>query len=303
MRRLRALSLPRILLGLMFAVVVVAAAFIAVNVVLFDRSTRKVYDISLPSVVVSTDPAVIARGRHLVDSLGKCRQCHGESLNSGEDVAHGPFGVTRGGNLTLGKHGVRYTDAELARLIKHGVKRDGRSVLYMPSNETAWWPMEDVSALISYLRTVPPADGQPGKVEFGLLAKVFDRVDLIKLDIARHIDHERDDTAPAPAPTAQYGAYIARLCTRCHGEQLSGGPLPGAPPSLAVPSNLTPHPGGLLDWTFEDFDKLLTQGVRRNGKPLDPFMSLGAVSKLNETEKRALWVHLRSLPPREFGGR
>lgn len=300
MRRLGSRSL-RIILGLLLSVLAFATAFALINVVLFDRSTSKVYDIPLPSVAASNDPAVIARGRHLVDSLGKCRQCHGESLAAGEDVAHGPFGVSRGGNLTSGKHGIEYSDAELARLIKHGVKRDGRTVLYMPSNETAWWPMDDVIALISYLRTVPRADGQPGIVEFGLLAKIFDRLGLIELDIARHINHEREETPPAPAPTAEYGAYIARLCTRCHGEQLSGGPLPGAPPSFAVPSNLTPHPSGLVDWTFEDFDKLLTQGIRKNGEPLDPFMSLGAVSKLDDTEKRALWAHLRSLPPRELG--
>lgn len=301
MRRLGPRSILRIILGLLLSVLAFATAFAMINVVLFDRSTSKVYDIPLPSVVASNDPAVIARGRHLVDSLGKCRQCHGESLASGKDVAHGPFGVSRGGNLTSGKHGIEYSDAELARLIKHGVKRDGRTVLYMPSNETAWWPMDDVVALISYLRTVPRTDGLPGKVDFGFFAKFFDRLGLIELDIARHIDHNREETPPAPAPTAEYGAYIARLCTRCHGEQLSGGPLPGAPPSLPVPSNLTPHPSGLVDWTFEDFDKLLTQGIRKNGEPLDPFMSLGAVSKLDDTEKRALWAHLRSLPPRDLG--
>ena len=153
MRRLGPRSILRIILGLLLSVLAFATAFAMINVALFDRSTSKVYDIALPSVVASNDPAVIARGRHLVDSLGKCRQCHGESLASGEDVAHGPFGVSRGGNLTSGKHGIEYSDAELARLIKHGVKRDGRTVLYMPSHETAWWPMDDVVALISYLRT------------------------------------------------------------------------------------------------------------------------------------------------------
>ncbi len=297
MDKLKSLSLPRRLIALVFAILALVAGFGIVNVALFDLSTSKVYDIPLPLVVTSAEPAVIERGRHLVDSLGKCRQCHGENLASGDDVAHGPFGVSRGGNLTPGKHGAAYSDAELARLIKHGVKRDGRTVLYMPSYETSWWPMEDVVALISYIRTLPAVSGQPGKAEFGVFAKLFDRMNQIKLDVARHIDHEHEEASPAPAATAEYGAYIARLCTRCHGEQLNGGPLPGAPPSLAVPSNLTPHPSGLRDWTFADFDKLLTQGIRKNGEPLDPFMSLGAISKLNETEKRALWTYLRSLPP------
>lgn len=294
--------IKRVAISLVLALLLGTAAFCVTCVLLFDRSTRTVYDIPLPTVVASSAPAVIARGEHLADSLGKCKQCHGPDLASGKDIEHGPFGISRGPNLTAGKNGVRYTDAELARLIKHGVKRDGRSVIYMPSNETAWWPMEDVTALISYLRTVPPVDGEPGKIEFGTLAKLFDRMDLVTLDIARRIDHDAQQVSPSPAPTPQYGAYVAQLCIRCHREDFSGGPLPGAPPSMAVPSNLTPHETGLADWTYQDFDKLLTQGIRKNGKPLDPFMSLGAVGKLNEVEKQALWSYLRTLPARQSGG-
>jgi mono/diheme cytochrome c family protein len=292
----------RVLLAVVLVILLGGAGFFFGNALLFDRSTSKIYDIPLPNVIASSDPSVIDRGKHLVESLGKCKQCHGKDLGSGESVEHGPFGVSKGPNLTAGKNGVGYTDAELARLIKHGVKRNGRTVLYMPSNETSWWPMEDVVALISYLHTLPSVDGESGKVEFGVLAKFFDRMNLIKLDIARRIDHEVEDIPPPRAPTPEYGAYIAKLCVRCHGERFSGGPMPGAPPSLAVPSNLTPDPSGLADWTYEDLDKLLTQGIRKNGKPLDPFMSLGAMGKMDETEKRALWAYLRMLPPRQFGG-
>jgi len=292
----------RVVFTLIVVGLLAGAGFCFVNILLFDRSARAVYAIPLPSIVASSDPEVIARGKHLAQSLGKCMQCHGENLGSGASVKHGPFGISKGPNLTAGKHGVRYTDSELARLIKHGVKRDGRTVIYMPSNETAWWPMTDVVALISYLRTVPPVDGEPGKVEFGMLAKIFDRTNLVTIDIARRIDHDMRESPPSPAPTPEYGAYIARLCVRCHGEKFSGGPLAGAPPSLAVPSNLTPHGTGLAEWSYADFDKLLTQGIRKNGKALDPFMSLGAMGKLDEIEKRALWSYLRTLPAREFGG-
>lgn len=294
--------LKRITLSLLLTTLVVAVVFCIVNVLLFNHSTNAIYDVPLPTIVASTDPTVIARGEHLADSLGKCKQCHGPNLGSGEIVKHGPFGTSRGPNLTAGKNGVGYTDAELARLIKHGIKRDGRTVLYMPSNETAWWTTDDVVALISYVRTMPAVDGEPSEVKFGVLAKIFDRLNLVTLDIARRIDHDTQETPPAPAPTPQYGAYVVRLCTRCHGDNLSGGPMPGAPPSMAVPSNLTPHATGLAAWSYEDFDRLLTVGVRKNGKALDPFMSLGALGKLDEVERRALWSYLRTLPAREFGG-
>jgi mono/diheme cytochrome c family protein len=286
----------------LLVILIGGAGFFLVNVILFERSASAIYDIPLPKLVASSDPSVIARGKHLAESLGKCMQCHGTDLGSGESVQHGPFGISKGPNLTSGENGVRYTDAELARLIKHGVKRDGRTVIYMPSNETAWWPMDDVVAIVSYLRTLPPVDGEPGYVKFGVLAKFFDRMDLVEVDIARHIDHRVQDVSPQRAPTPEYGAYIAKLCVRCHGERFSGGPMPGAPASLAVPSNLTPDASGLAAWTYEDFDKLLMQGIRKNGRPLDPFMALGAMGKLDETEKRALWLYLRALPPRKFGG-
>ena len=86
---------------------------------------------------------------------------------------------------------------------------------------------------------------------------------------------------------AAYGAYLVRGCTGCHGDGLSGGPIPGAPPSTPVPLNLTPHETGLAAWTYEDFDKLLTQGVRKSGKKLDPFMPVEALGKLEFEEALA----------------
>src|SRR5262245_60162270 len=93
-----------------------AVAFVTANVPLVEWSVRKRYDIELPPVVVASDPSTMARGKHLAESLGKCKQCHGEDLGGGAPVEHGPFGVSQGPNLTAGKYGVRYTDAELARL-------------------------------------------------------------------------------------------------------------------------------------------------------------------------------------------
>ena len=56
-------------------------------------------------------------------------------------------------------------------------------------------------------------------------------------------------------------------------------------------------------WTYEDFDRLLTTGVRKNGQQLDPFMPMEAFGKMDDTEKRALFAFLASLPPRPLGQR
>jgi hypothetical protein len=215
----------------------------------------------------------------------------------------GPLGVFTGPNITTGGLGAAYSDGELARLIRHGVKKDGRSVRFMPSQDVEWLPDSDIIAAVSYVRTLPAVSKPNGPVNLGTVAKVLDRVDMLPLDVARRIDHANAGKGPPPSPTKEYGSLLGRSCTGCHGEHLSGGPIPGAPPELPIPLNLTPDETGLKGWTYADFDKLLVQGVRKNGQKLNPFMPIIAYGKLDETEKQALFAFLQSLPARPKGGR
>ena len=193
-----------------------------------------------------------------------------------------------------------YSDGELFRIIRHGLKKDGRSLRFMPSHEIYWLPDSDISALISYFRTLPPSSKPNGATQLNLPAKVLDRLDLLPLDVARRIDHERPELAPPPSPDANYGRFVVKICTGCHGNDLSGGPIPGAPPDLPTPLNLTPDATGLAGWTYADFHRAVTQGVSKTGKNLDPFMPR---TKFDETETKALWAHLSALPARPLGGR
>lgn len=269
----------------------------------FDASMAKVYDVPLPAVTRSIDPIVLARGKHLVESVGACatRDCHGGDLGGGKPLEMGPLGVLTAPNVTRAVE--RYSDAELARLIKHGIKRDGHSLRFMPVQDFNWMPDSDVAAIVSYVRTAPKVERPDAPLHVGLLGKVLDRRGDFVLDVARRLDHAHIDAAPEPSPTAAYGQFIARMCTGCHGEHLSGGPIPGAPPSVPTPANLTPHETGLRGWSYDDFDRLLTTGVRKNGKALDPFMPVQAFAQMNDTEKHALWAALEALPPAPFGGR
>jgi mono/diheme cytochrome c family protein len=271
----------------------------------------RVYDIPAPPLSptnaadddAATRAAVLDRGRHLAESLGGCLMCHGSNLGGGRVEPMGPLGTIVIPNITTGRdgRGNLYSDAELGRLIKHGIRRDGTSVRLMPATDWAWWPEEDVVALIRWIRAQPPVDGDPGRVELKTMAKVLDRIDSIPIDVARRIDHSATTTAPKPSPDAKYGAFVGTSCRGCHGVGLSGGPIPGAPPSLPVPLNLTPHETGLKGWTFDDFQKVIRDGKRRDGRPLDAFMPTSSLRNLNDTEMRALWAYLESVPPRPFG--
>jgi hypothetical protein len=300
--------LKRIALALLAVVLVVVAGgavYACSKASAFDASMDKVYPVPVPSVTRSTDPEVLDRGKHLAQAVAPClaSKCHGTDLGGGETFSMGPVATISGPNVSAGGLGAVYTDGELARLIRHGIKKDGRSLRFMPVQDFAWLPETDVVALVSYLRTLPGVDKPNGPMSIGLLGKVLDVKGNVELDVARRIDHENLDLGPPPSPTAAYGRYVTRLCMGCHGRGLSGGPLPGAPKSMAVPLNITFHETGLKGWSYEEFDKLLTTGVRKNGKSLADLMPIEAFGKMNDVEKHAIWEYLKTVPPLPFGNR
>jgi hypothetical protein len=287
------------------AALLIGGGWAGYQIYAFNKSMARAYDLPLPAIARGTDAAVLERGKHLAESIGACaaKDCHGGDFGGGDPIKMGPLGTMQGPNITAAGKGADYSDGELARLLLHGVKRDGRSLTFMPAQDFAWWPDDDVTAVISYLRTVPAVNRPSGSMQLGVLAKVLDRKDMIPIDVARRIDHEHRPVAPAPAPTVAYGTFLVNACRGCHGATLSGGPIPGAPKEMAIPLNITPHDTGIKGWSFDDFDTLLSTGMRKNGKQLDPMMPVTELGKFNAIERRALWAYLESLPPKAFGGR
>jgi len=271
----------------------------------FDASVEKVHDIAPVELTRSNDAAVLARGKHLAESIAPCAtsHCHGADLAGGQTSQIGPIGTFTAPNITPAGLTAAYSDAELARLLRHGIKKDGRSVVFMPVDAFSWLPDSDVTALVSYVRSVPAVERANGPNKVGIFGKVLDRRGQFPLVIADVVDHATAGRSPAPAPTAEYGAYVGRLCQGCHGPTFTGGPIPGAPPGMPIPKNLTPDATGLGSWDFADFERALNQGVSKDGRKLDPMMPSESFGKMNDVEKRALWAFLRSQPPRPFGGR
>jgi mono/diheme cytochrome c family protein len=302
--------LKRVLLGVASVLVVAAlggGGFACVQTSAYDASLEKVYDVPLTTVTRSTDAVVIARGRHLAEAVAPCSSshCHGTDLGGAQfPSSMGPLAEFNGPNLTRVGIAATYSDAELFRLLRHGIKRDGRSVRFMTVPAFNWLPDDEIVAVISYVRTVPPVERPNGKNVVGTVGKVMDRQADVAIDIARRIDHAHanDDLAPPPSPTATYGRHLAKLCASCHGPTLSGGHVPGTPPSMAIPLNLTPDATGLAGFSYEEFDRVLTTRIRKNGKPLDEFMP-ATFGKLDDTEKRAVFAYLQTVPSRPFGQR
>lgn len=269
----------------------------------YDASVEKVYDIPVPRLARSTDPAVIARGEHLAHAISACAlsDCHGPNLTGGRVTDGGPIGRMAAPNIT--NILPAYSDGELARLIRHGVKKDGRTVRFMPMNENNWISDSDLVAVISWLRTKPAVDHPTQPIEIFTFGKVIDRLGYVPIDIARRIDHDHVELGPEPSPTAAYGRFIGRNCIGCHGEHLSGGHIPGTPPDFPTPLNITPHATGLAGFSYDDFVRLIETGRRKDGRRLDPFMPVEALRAMDDTERHALWAYLQSVPPTPFGER
>ena len=281
-------------------------ALIAVYIISTIRMS-KTYQIPAESITVPSDAASIERGKHLAMSIGQCVDCHGDNL-AGRVFLDAPGIVhASSANLTSGQGGVgkTFSDADWVRALRHGVGADGKPLLIMPAQGFNALSPQDLGALIAYVKSVPAVDNVPPASDVQLLGRVLFLAGQIQGLAAETIDHSAPAmAAPAAGPTKQYGQYLARVggCADCHGPNLSGGPIPGAPPSAPPASNITPG-GEIGAWSEDDFIKTIRTGVNPAGKQLDSFMPYKYIGRLTDDELKAIYLYLKSVPAAAMGAR
>jgi mono/diheme cytochrome c family protein len=288
-------------LGLLGIILLAIAGVYAVSEYRINRD----YNVAMVAVAIHADEETVRRGHHIAVIRG-CVDCHGENLAGKLFLDAQPVARLYSTNLTSGVGGVgaSYSDADWVRAIRNGIGPDGKALLYMPSHE--FYPLsdEDTGALIAYLRSVEPVDNVLPASRVGPVGRALFLAGQIPLLPAEMIDHRAQrPTAPTPGVTVEYGAYLSTGCIGCHGDNYSGGRIPGAPPSFPAPTNITPHETGIAEWTEEDFFRSLREGVRPDGSEIDPFMPWQLTRQMTDDEIRAMWLYLRSLPPRPYGNR
>jgi mono/diheme cytochrome c family protein len=293
------------------ALVVAGVLVLGVGVVygVSESRIRKHYQVADPAVEVPAIPSaeLLSRGEHILATRG-CHDCHGADLGGRIFVEDPAIGTLYAGNLTRGAGGVagHYSDAAWVVAIRNGVRHDGRPLLFMPSHEYNRLGDEDVAALVAYLKSLPPVDRVPEESRPGPLARALFLAGAFPLLPAELIDHQAPrDPAPEPGVTVAYGEYLAVTCTGCHGAGFSGGKIPGTPPDFLPPPNITPDPEtGIGNWTEEDFVRLLRTGTRPDGSEVDRVaMPVAMTSSFTDEELSAIWMYLRSLPAKGYGGR
>jgi mono/diheme cytochrome c family protein len=306
----------RVAITLAVSMVVIAMAAVVLTLLRYPR----VWDLPLPAVRIPPDPALVERGRYIVYGPGRCADCHTPDaarplLARGDDapLTGGPgettyLGTWTAPNLTpdveTGLGGI--DNGHIARMLRHGIDRRGHIALpFMDAYKDL--ADADLAAIVAYLRSVPPARGTPPAAEVNLLGKVA---------LTWFIEpYAPDGTPPAampPEPTVIYGRYVAGTlagCGACHTARnlrtgtylsplFSGGLAFRSrldPARMYVSPNLTPDPatGHLNGWSEEDFIQRFRSGLRIPDSP----MPWGGFQRMTDTDLRALFRYLQSLPP------
>lgn len=292
-----------LLLGLL--VLLVAGAALAGKLMAERKMSRTIAIALRPLDSAAVERASIERGRYLFSTIG-CTECHGVN-GAGKTVVKDGGMLIVAPNITPGPDSAvaSYKLEDWVRTIRHGVKPNGHPAIIMPSEDYARLTDEDLASLVGYLRQMPPVTGEQVRIELPLPVKAMYAFGAIK-DAAEKIDH----TLPPPTPvrvavTPEHGAYIANACIGCHGPGLSGGKIPGAPPSWPVAANLTPGKGSAMARypSPELFAAMLRSGHRPDGTQISQVMPFGSFGKMNETDMHALHAYLKTVPPRDAGQR
>lgn len=252
------------------------------------------------------------RGRYLVETIAGCGNCHtprgpGGVFAADKHMAGGfvidekPFRAVAS-NITPDKEtGVgAWTDAQLARAIREGIRPDGSLIgppmpfgLYRRLSDT------DLAAIVAYLRTLKPVRNKVEKSAYRIpLPPAYGP------PVASVPDVPRGDKV-------KYGEYLAGPvghCVECHTPMVDGrrdwsrigqgGEEFNGPWGVSVSRNITPHPeDGLGKWTDAEIKRAITQGLSKNGTKLYPPMAFSLYAKVRDEDLDAIVAYLRTLKP------
>jgi len=311
--------LKKIVLG----IVLILGSAVVILLVLVNFRYKRTFEAPYPDIKASTDSAMIARGRYLAYGPAHCSFCHApmsefHRVDAGEEVPlkggfdfQMPFGTMYAPNITPDKEtGIgRFTDGEIARSLRYGVRHDGRALVdFMPFYDIS---DDDLTAIISFLRAQEPVHNPRPEHQYNLLGKV-----IFSFVIKPMGD---GDVPPAPVPgvSAAYGEYIANSVANCRGchtpRDMMTGAYIGAEYSggnkfeiinedgtivngkhIMTP-NITPdkETGRMADWSVDDFIKRFRDGRAIPGTP----MPWGPFKRMSDVELRALYAYLQTLEP------
>lgn len=275
-------------------------------------------------IAASKDSAVIAQGKYLVHGAAHCAVCHIngdrnkieelESTIFTKPLSGGlpftlPGAAFYSGNLTPDKEtGTgRYSDGELARIIRYGVRPD--NTILFPFMKYGDMSDADLTAIVSYLRTLEPVNNKVPQAKLNFMWKA-----ISAFFVKPYPPEGEIPKSVVRDTTVEYGRYLANAvsgCKDCHtnmdmmtgefiGANFAGGQqTPSVTEEEGVwvyTPNLTPDPetGRMYGWTQEMFiDRMKNKGrlVKESIMPWE------AIRNMTDEDLKAIYKYLMSLDP------
>ena len=218
---------------------------------------------------------------------------------AGQVIEDGPAFTAVAANITPAGAIAGWSDAELARAIREGLRPDG-SLIGPPMPFAMYRGLgdDDLMSIVLFLRSLEPLENDPGTSAY-----------RIPLPPAYGPPVE-SVTAPEAGVTVAYGAYLAgpvAHCMECHTPMGPTGPMLDTdlgrggfefhgPWGVSVAPNLTNHPDGLAGYSDAEIGQMITHGLRPDGAAMLPPMPYGYLAQMSEADLAAIILYLRSLP-------
>lgn len=251
----------------------------------------------------------LERGEYLVRGPAGCGNCHsplgpegpvpGQEL-AGRLVDDNETFTAFAPNITPGGRVAGWSDAELARAIREGLRPDGSLVgPPMPYAMYRHLSDADLAAIVAFLRSLPAVANAVPASEY-----------RIPLPPA-YGPPVGSVTAPERGVTADYGGYLATAvahCMECHTPMGPQGPLLATalgqggfafhgPWGVSIASNLTNGPDGLEGFSDAEIKAMITEARRPDGSAMAPPMPYPYLARMTTQDLDAILLYLRGLPP------
>lgn len=280
---------------------------------------------------ISAEPT-IKRGEYLVRGPAACGSCHTpmgpltknkndrrmgpiQGMELAGHVVQEPFGQVTMSNITPGGRIADWTDEEIIKAIREGIRPDG-TIIGLPMLIPTYRHLSDndVKSIVLFLRTLPAVKNDLPPSQY-------------KIPLPPSYGPPVKNVADIPKKNiVEYGAYLAgpvAHCIICHtdwgekGEGImklfmnppdfkelmnlpgigQGGMVMAGPWGKAVASNITNHPSALGKYTDSEVKKMITNGIHPSGMKLMPPMPYSYYSKMTEDDLNAIVAYLRTIQP------
>jgi mono/diheme cytochrome c family protein len=251
----------------------------------------------------------VERGEYLVRGPAGCGNCHtpmgpqgflAEQELAGRVVEDSEPFLAIAPNITPAGAIAGWSDAELARAIREGIRPDG-SLIGPPMPFAMYRGLSDgdLGAIVAFLRTLPAVENDPGTSEY-------------RIPLPPAWGPPVEGVAEVPqGDTVEYGAYLAgpiAHCMECHTPMGPQGPMLDTalgqggfefhgPWGVSVAANLTSHADGLAGYSDDEVKAMIVQGTRPDGSQMLPPMPYGFLAGMTPEDLDAIVMYLRSLPP------